>query len=238
MIKIASIWDVPVNDLIEAAAKELAKSAEMKAPAWTVFAKTGTHKERPPMRNDWWEIRAAAILRRLYMKGPLGVSKIRTMYGGKKDRGMQPEIYKRGSGSVARKILQQLEKAGFAKQAEKDTHKGRLITPKGKALMDKAATAVQKTIPKKKPISSEKPVQPKKEEKAEAKKDVKTEAKEKVVEKASPEQGKEQAKKEKVEEKAPEVKEKAEEKASPEKGGEPVKEANAKSPEPKKEESK
>ena len=119
----ASIFDVNQNALIEKVAKELAKSSEIKAPAWTVFAKTGTHKERPPMRNDWWNMRAAAILRRIYMKGPLGVSKLRTMYGGKKDRGMQPEIFKRGSGSVARKILQQLEAAGFEKQVEKSTHK-------------------------------------------------------------------------------------------------------------------
>ena len=153
----ASIYDVNQNALIEKAAKELAKNSEMKAPAWSVFAKTGTNKERPPMRTDWWVVRAAAILRRLYMKGPLGVSKLRTMYGGKKNRGMRPEIYKRGSGSVARKILQQLEKAGFAKQAVKDTHKGRLITPKGKALMDKVATAVQKETPKPKPIVSPEP---------------------------------------------------------------------------------
>ena len=208
----ASIFDVNQNALIEKVAKELAKSSEIKAPAWTVFAKTGTHKERPPMRNDWWDMRAAAILRRIYMKGPLGVSKLRTMYGGKKDRGMQPEIFKRGSGSVARKILQQLEAAGFAKQVEKSTHKGRIITPKGKALMDKAATVVQKETPKPKPFVSpeyakapvEKPAVPVSSDKLPEKKEAKPEAK--VVEKPKEEKAPEPKKEEKAEKPAPEAK--------------------------------
>ena len=45
----------------------------------------------------------------IYRHGPIGVSKLRTKYGGKKNRGHKPEHFYKGSGSVARKVLQQFE---------------------------------------------------------------------------------------------------------------------------------
>ncbi|MBN2111795.1 40S ribosomal protein S19, partial [Candidatus Woesearchaeota archaeon] len=116
-------------------------------------------------REDWWYVRAASILRKVSMLGPVGVSKLRTLYGGKKDRGMKPEKFMKGSGNIIRKALQQLEKAGLAKQAEKGTHKGRVITPKGKSLLDKAAVKIQKSSPKK-AEEKQKKIEVKKEEKS------------------------------------------------------------------------
>jgi len=55
------------------AAKELEEKFE--APEWTEYAKTGSHKERPPQQENWYHIRSAAILRKIYMDGPLGTSK-------------------------------------------------------------------------------------------------------------------------------------------------------------------
>ena len=187
----ASIFDVDQNALIENVAAELKKIPDMKAPQWSVFCKTGAFKERPPVKPDWWYTRAASILRRIYMSGPIGVSKLRTLYGGKKNKGMAPERFYKGSGSIIRKALQQLEKAGLAKQpekVEKGRHKGRVITPKGKALMDKAATAIQHSMPRavepKTQIPAKKHAKEKKEAKPEEKKEVKKEAKEIVVEKS------------------------------------------------------
>lgn len=152
----ASIFDVNQNELIEKVAKELKKVPEMKAPEWAVFVKTGAHKERPPLDKDWWFMRTASILRKIHMKGPIGVSKLRTLYGGKKDRGMAPEKFVRASGNIIRKVLQQLEKSGFAKQEEKGNHKGRVITPKGRSLLDKVSTQIQKSSPKPK-VEEKKP---------------------------------------------------------------------------------
>ena len=147
----ASIFDVQPNELIERAAQELKKLDAFLAPDWAKFVKTGTHKQRPPARDDWWQIRAAAVLRTLYKEGPIGVSKLRTKYGGKKNMGMAPERFVKGSGNILRKVLQQLEKAGFAKQVEKGVHKGRIITPKGISFLDKIATDISKSQ-KKAPI--------------------------------------------------------------------------------------
>jgi small subunit ribosomal protein S19e len=143
----ATIYDVPINDLIEEVAKELKNVQEIKPPAWTIFAKTGMHKERPPVRQDWWYVRTAAVLRKVRTHGPIGVSKLRTNYGGKKNRGHRPEKFFKGSGSVIRKALQQLEKAGLIKKTQVGKHFGRIITPKGISLLDKSAGKVYKTKP-------------------------------------------------------------------------------------------
>jgi small subunit ribosomal protein S19e len=56
--------------------------------------------------------------------------------------GYAPDEFKKGSGSVARKSLQQLERAGLIKQVQKGVHKGRVVTPAGKKFLDKIATQI------------------------------------------------------------------------------------------------
>ncbi len=163
------IFDVPQNELIEKVAEELKAQPEIKAPEWARFVKTGMHKERPPVRSDWWYVRAAAVLKSVARLGPVGTSKLRTKYGGRKNRGVASEHTYKGSGNIIRKILQQLEKAGLLKQAQKGVHKGRVITPKGKSLLDKSAKAVEKTAPKEKAEETKARAAPeKKEEKKKA----------------------------------------------------------------------
>ncbi len=41
-----------------------------KAARLGVFVKTGPNKDRPPMQEDWWYIRAAAVLRKNLPKWP------------------------------------------------------------------------------------------------------------------------------------------------------------------------
>jgi len=137
----ATIYDVDTNKLIEKTALEL--KALIKAPEWSLFVKTGTSKERPPVDRDWWYHRAASILRAVYIKGPIGTSKLRIKYGSRKNRGVKPEKFYPGSGKIIRVILQQLEKIEFIQQSEKSKRKGRIITKKGKSFLDKIAKNVQ-----------------------------------------------------------------------------------------------
>ena len=143
-----TMYDVDPQELVIKAAEELKKIPEIKAPAWAPFVKTGMHKERPPVKDEWWYVRTASILRTVYRLGPVGVSKLRSKYGGKKNRGVKKEHFYKGSGNILRKSLQQLEKAGFVKFAEKGVHKGRIITPKGKSFLDKIAGQIQGLKPK------------------------------------------------------------------------------------------
>lgn len=133
----ATVYDKSTDEIINKAAEELKKL--VKAPEWSNFVKTGAHKERPPQDPSWWYKRSAAVLRSIYLRGPIGVNKIRNKYGGKRNRGMKPEKFYKGSGKITRTILQQLEKIGFLKKSEKSVHKGRIITSKGKSFLDKLA---------------------------------------------------------------------------------------------------
>jgi small subunit ribosomal protein S19e len=172
------INDVYPNELIEKAAEGLKKVEAIKQPVWASFAKTGVNKERPPVDKDWWYKRTAAVLRTVQILGPIGVNKLRAKYGGKQRRGHQPAIFKKGSGSVIRKVLQQLDKAGFTKSVEKGVHKGRIITKEGKLFLNKIAEEIMKSkgievkkepkpVEKKEEVKEEKP-ETKKEEKKEA----------------------------------------------------------------------
>ncbi|MBS3097854.1 30S ribosomal protein S19e [Candidatus Woesearchaeota archaeon] len=145
----ATIYDVDPIEHIEKIAEELKKIEAIKPLPWASYVKTGVHKERPPIRKDWWYIRAASLLRAIYKLGPIGVSKLRTKYGGKKSSGVKTEHFYKGSGSIIRKILQQLEKAELVKKEAKKVHKGRLITQKGKSLLDKTASMIIGKKPKK-----------------------------------------------------------------------------------------
>ncbi len=130
---------VEPNRFIDLLAEELKAVQQIKPPAWVPFVKTGMHKERQPVRKDWWYVRTASVLRTVAKLGPVGTSKLRTRYGGKHSRGYKSERFAAGSGSIIRKALQQLEKAGLVKQTAKGIHKGRVITSKASSLMNASA---------------------------------------------------------------------------------------------------
>jgi small subunit ribosomal protein S19e len=108
-----TVYDVPADRFIQTLAGELKKKPEIKPPEWALFAKTGAHKEMPPEDPEWWFVRVASIMRRVYIDGPIGVERMRTFYGGGKNRGSRPTRFRKGSGSILRKSLQQLESAGY-----------------------------------------------------------------------------------------------------------------------------
>jgi len=136
-----SVYDVESAKLIEKASEELKKL--VKSPSWALYVKTGASKERPPMEKDWYYKRLAAILRRVYLNGPIGTNKLRIRYGGKRNVGMTGERVYKGSGKVIRTCLQQLENLQLIKKVEKGIHKGRIITNKGKSFLDKLAKQVK-----------------------------------------------------------------------------------------------
>ena len=133
-----TVYDVPADRFIRTLAEELKGKPEIVPPDWAAFAKTGVHKEMPPEDPDWWFVRVASIMRRVYIDGPIGVERMRTFYGGKKDRGSKPNKFRKGSGSILRKSLQQLEAAGFI-QHDKT---GRRVSPEGASFMDGVANKI------------------------------------------------------------------------------------------------
>lgn len=128
-----TVYDVPAIQLIERLAMKLADFKAVTPPEWASFIKTGVHREKAPLRKDWWQVRTAAMLRKIYIKGPIGIERLAAEYGGKIDRGSAPYHAVRGSRSVAREILKQLEKSNLVK---KERGVGRSITPTGRSLLD------------------------------------------------------------------------------------------------------
>ncbi|MEM1874868.1 MAG: 30S ribosomal protein S19e [Candidatus Hadarchaeales archaeon] len=133
------VEQVKASVMIDRLKEELKKYKELEPPPWSYFVKTGVHAERPPMQPDWWYIRAASILRKIYLKGPIGVSRLRTIYGGKQRRGQSPEKFKKGGGKIIRTILQQLERAGLIVKVDK---KGRKPSKTGVELLERLAEEI------------------------------------------------------------------------------------------------
>ena len=138
-----TVFDVPAKELIDAVGKKLQSDKEVQTPDWSKFVKTGISKENPPTQKDWWYIRCASIMRKIYMNHSIGIEHLRAEYGGKQDKGSKPYKAKGGSGSVTRKALQQLEKAGYVSKIK---GKGRVLTPKGRQFMDNTSHEVKQKI--------------------------------------------------------------------------------------------
>ena len=135
------VYDLDSQEYNLKLAEALKKVQEFKQPEWAEFVKSGPAKERPIDDADFWYKRAASILRQIYKKKIVGVNKLRTKYGSKKNRGYQPEVFKKSGGKIIRTILQQSDKAGFTEIAKdikgvKKRKPGRQLTQKGKEFME------------------------------------------------------------------------------------------------------
>ncbi len=136
MVKTSTVYSTPAGEYNEKLANALKEVPEIKEPDWMAFVKTGISKKRPPQEADFWHKRAASIMRQAYVRGVVGVNRLKTRYGSKKNRGMQPEVFRKGSGKIVRVILQQAEAAGLIEKTT-EGKAGRKLTDKGKELMEK-----------------------------------------------------------------------------------------------------
>ncbi len=134
----ATMYDVPADDLIEALAEDL--EDRLDEPDWSQFTKTGVDRELPPEQEDFWATRAASLLRKVADRGPVGVERLATEYGGAKSGSnryrVAPDRRSDGSRNVIRTILQQLEEEDLVETAEGE---GRRITAEGQSLLDDTA---------------------------------------------------------------------------------------------------
>jgi len=142
-------YDVPASILIERLARHLREEVDaIVPPPWASLVKTGSHVQRPPQNPDWWFTRCASLLRKIYVKGPIGIERLRSEYGGRTDRGVRPGHARKGGGSIIRKALQQLQAAGLVEPLR---NRGRVVTSEGRRLLDRLSTEIkgnlEKTLP-------------------------------------------------------------------------------------------
>ena len=122
-------------------AEALKNIPEFKEPEWVKFVKSSSSKQRPIEDPDFWYKRAASVLRQIYKKGIVGVNRLRTRYGSKKNRGVKPERFVKAGGKIIRTILQQADNAGFTESIKsikgtREKRPGRKLTAKGKEFME------------------------------------------------------------------------------------------------------
>jgi small subunit ribosomal protein S19e len=131
------VYEMPADEYNLKLANALKDIPEFQIPNWAFFVKTGTSKVRPPQDDDFWYKRAASILRQIYIKKVVGVNRLKTKYGSKKNRGMKPEKFQRAGGKIIRTILQQSEKAGLLEKInERGKRAGRKLTDSGRELLE------------------------------------------------------------------------------------------------------
>ena len=147
--KMTTAYDVPADVLIDRLSGYLKENIrEIQPPEWSGYVKTGSQAERVPQNPDWWYVRSASILRKIYMNGPVGVSRLRKEYGGRKRRGVRPAHFAKAGGNIIRTILQQLEQAGLS---QKDGIKGRVVSGKGRSLLDAMSTQIKRDLDRERP---------------------------------------------------------------------------------------
>jgi len=131
------VYELPADQYNSKLAEALKNIPEFKQPEWSLFVKTGPAKVKPPTNSDFWHKRAASILRQIYTHNVVGVNRLKTRYGSKKNKGMKPEKFYRASGKIIRVILQQAEKAGLLeKYNESGGRAGRRLTKQGRELLE------------------------------------------------------------------------------------------------------
>jgi len=137
----ATLYDAPADELIDELAADL--EDRLDEPDWAEYAKTGAGRELPPKQEDFWATRAASLLRKVAIDGPIGVKRLSSAYGSTTDGSTRyvvaPSKTASGSRNIVRTILQQLEDEDLVEQRN---DRGRVVTGEGRSLLDQTAADV------------------------------------------------------------------------------------------------
>lgn len=108
-------------------------------PEYVDLIKTAKFKELAPTDPDWFYVRCASILRRLYHHSPAGIGSICRIYGGRQRHGVRPSHFCRADGSATRKAVQALE---AIKMIERHADGGRKLSSQGQRDLDRIAAQI------------------------------------------------------------------------------------------------
>lgn len=117
MAKQATVKDIAPAKFIAAYAAHLKKGGKVTLPAWVDTVKTSSNNELAPTDSEWYYIRAAAVARKIYVRGGVGIGYMRRVFGRHDREGPKPVHMGLCSGSVIRSVLKNLEKLGLVEKA-------------------------------------------------------------------------------------------------------------------------
>ncbi len=142
-----TVYDVPADELIKRTAEYLRENISEVSPLpWVSLVKTSSHLVSPPLSlggSDFWYIRSASLLRKIYIEKLVGINHLRKEYGGRSSKGTVGKHKRSSGGAILRNILKQLEMAGLVETVER---KGRRVTKKGASILDSLAGEVLKNL--------------------------------------------------------------------------------------------
>jgi len=136
----ATVKDVPAQQFVAELAAHFKKSQKLELPEWHDLIKTGAYKQLCPQDPDWYYIRAAAVVRKIYLRGGIGIGAFSKIYGGSVNNGSAPSHHAKAARGLHRHILQQLQNISLV--SKKKEKKGRYITKEGQRELDTIAAQI------------------------------------------------------------------------------------------------
>eukprot|EP01108_Squamamoeba_japonica_P002673 TRINITY_DN22_c0_g1_i1.p2 TRINITY_DN22_c0_g1~~TRINITY_DN22_c0_g1_i1.p2 ORF type:complete len:158 (+),score=63.98 TRINITY_DN22_c0_g1_i1:127-600(+) len=137
-----TVKDIDPQEFVIALAKYLKRSGKIRVPKYAEYAKTGHYKTMPPNDPDWFFIRTAALARRVYMRGGVGVGWLSRAIGTAASAHRTPRHRVKAAHGNIRHALQALETLGMV---QKDKEGGRSITSAGRRDLDRIAVRLAKS---------------------------------------------------------------------------------------------
>ena len=136
---VTTVKDVPAEKFIKAFAQHMKNQDKIDIPKWAEYVKTGTMKELSPLDRDWMYVRAASIMRKIYIRQGTGIGGLRKTYGDRNRRSTCRQHFTKASGKICRHLVQQLEKLGWVEEMEDEKKGGRRMTRDGQRECDTVA---------------------------------------------------------------------------------------------------
>ena len=81
---------------LEELSKNLKSEKIVERPEWARFVKPGVSRERVPQNDEWWYIKSASILRKVYIKGPIGAERMSICTEAGTNRGSRTDEFFQG----------------------------------------------------------------------------------------------------------------------------------------------
>ena len=146
-----TVLDAPSNLFIKTLALFLKEKNVIKLPKWSYLVKSSHANEVVPLDPDYMFYKAAAIARILYVtkSKSIGVGSLKSFFGKKMRRGVEPPKFMKAAGEIVREIVKQLKANGYVENygsKENAITYGMVLTKQGRTELDKIASKVVKEL--------------------------------------------------------------------------------------------
>ena len=144
-----TVLDVPSNAFINELASFFKEKNVIKLPKWSYLVKSSHANEVVPLDPDYMFYKAAAIARILYItkSKAIGVGSLKSFFGKKMRRGVEPPKFMKAAGKIIRELTKQLKANGYVENygsKENAITYGMVLTKQGRTELDKIASKVMK----------------------------------------------------------------------------------------------